>query len=352
MDRLNFAGWSPIRIHEAPGGEPQVDWMRAPPEVTRKPFFADGVQDAMQHPFHQAFRRQSSLDDLIGWARVSPGLQPSGIVFHVSRCGSTLVSQAFAALEDHVVLSEPPPLDDLLRADRRLPSLAPDRATDAVRAFASAWAQPAAPAHGTPPRHLVIKCDCWSTAHAARIADAWPDAPWLFLYRDPVEVLVSQLQQRGAYLIPGGPLGVDPAGIPFDEALRMGPEAYCARTLGAIYEAMLREFRPGRTLLLHYRQLPAAIADTIAPHFGMQPDASARERMRAACGVHAKNPLQPFEPDAERKRRAAPQRLHALAEQWIAPHYDALERLRAAQDGISRTAAERPGAPAPGATLP
>ncbi|NRD51390.1 sulfotransferase family protein, partial [Corallococcus exiguus] len=139
-----------------------------------------------------------------------------------------------------------------------------------------------------------------------------------FLYRDPVEVLVSQLQQRGAYLIPGGPLGVNPAGIPFDEALGMGPEAYCARTLGAIYEAMLREFRPGRTLLLHYRQLPAAIADTIAPHFGMQPDASARERMRAACGVHAKNPLQPFEPDAERKRRAAPQRLHALAEQWIA----------------------------------
>ncbi|NEK39786.1 sulfotransferase family protein, partial [Rhizobium leguminosarum] len=147
-------------------------------------------------------------------------------------------SQAFAALDGHVVLSEPPPLDDLLRADRRLPSLAPDRATDAVRAFASAWAQPAAPAHGTPPRHLVIKCDCWSTDHAARIADAWPEAPWLFLYRDPVEVLVSQLQQRGAYLIPGGPLGVNPAGIPFDEALGMGPEACCARTLGAIYEAM------------------------------------------------------------------------------------------------------------------
>ncbi len=352
MDRLNFTGWSPIRIHEQPGGGPQVDWMRAPPEVTRKPFFADGVQDALQHPFHQAFRRQTPLEDLLGWAEASPGLQPSGIVFHVSRCGSTLVSQAFAALDGHVVLSEPPPLDDLLRAERRLPSLAPARAVAAARAFAGAWAQPAAPAHGTPLRHLVIKCDCWATAHAARIAEAWPDAPWLFLYRDPVEVLVSQLQQRGAYLIPGGPLGVDPAGIPFDEALRMGPEAYCARSLGAIYEAMVREFRPGRTLLLNYRQLPAALADAIAPHFGLQPDALARERMRATSGMHAKNPAQPFEPDAERKRREAPQRLHALAQQWIAPHYDALERLRAAQDGIPRATGERPAAPAPGATLP
>jgi len=62
--------------------------------------------------------------------------------------------------------------------------------------------------------------------------------------------------------------------------------------------------------------------------------------------------LQPFEPDAERKRREAPQRLHALAEQWIAPHYDALERLRAAQDGLPRATGERPGVPAPGATPP
>ncbi|AVS71389.1 sulfotransferase family protein [Paracidovorax avenae] len=329
MDRLNFEGWSPIRLYREPGGELLVDWMRAPPEVTRTPFFADGVQNAMQWPFHQAFRRQTPLADLIGWAQVSPGLQPSGIIFHVSRCGSTLVTQAFAALDDHVALSEPPPLDDLLRAEHRLPGLDPAQALAAARAFASAWAQPSLPGHESRRSHLVIKCDCWDTALAGRIAEAWPGTPWLFLYRDPVEVLVSQMQQRAAYLIPGGPLGVNPAGIPFDEALHMGPEAYCARSLGSIYAAMVREFRPGRTLLLDYRQLPGAILDAIAPHFGMQPGAQATERMQATFGVHAKNPLHPFTPDAGRKHLEAPQRLRELAREWIAPHYDALERLRA-----------------------
>ncbi|MFD1840466.1 sulfotransferase family protein [Paracidovorax cattleyae] len=352
MDRMNFEGWSPIRIYREPGGELLVDWMRAPPEVTRTPFFADGVQNAMQWPFHQAFRRQTPLADLIDWAHTSPGLQPSGIVFHVSRCGSTLVTQAFAALEDHVALSEPPPLDDLLRAEHRLPGLDAAQALAAARAFASAWAQPSLPGHGSRRSHLVIKCDCWDTALAGRIAEAWPDTPWLFLYRDPVEVLVSQMQQRAAYLIPGGPLGVNPAGIPFDEALHMGPETYCARSLGSIYAAMVREFRPECTLLLDYRQLPEAISRAIALHFGMQPGAQAIERMQATFGVHAKNPSHPFAPDAGRKHHEAPQRLRALAQEWIAPHYDALERLRARQDGEARAAGHRPGALATGATLP
>ncbi|XDF33975.1 sulfotransferase family protein [Paracidovorax avenae] len=349
MDRLNFEGWSPIRIYREPGGELLVDWMRAPPEVTRTPFFADGVQNAMQWPFHQAFRRQTPLADLIGWAQASLGLQPSGIVFHVSRCGSTLVTQAFAALDDHVALSEPPPLDDLLRADHRLPGLDPAQALLATRAFASTWARPSPPGrHG----HLVIKCDCWATALAGRISEAWPDTPWLFLYRDPLEVLVSQMQQRAAYLIPGGPLGVNPAGIPFDEALRMGPEAYCARSLGSIYAAMVREFRPDRTLLIDYRQLPAAIPGDIAPHFGMQPGAQAIERMQATFGVHAKNPSHPFTPDAGRKHREAPQRLRELAQEWIAPHYDALERLRTGQDSGAAANSVEAGARAEGATLP
>ncbi|SFE04277.1 sulfotransferase family protein [Paracidovorax konjaci] len=330
MGGLNYEGWSPIRVYAGAGGEPLVDWMRAPPGVTRAPFFADGVQDALFHPFHQAFRRQTPLSDLLDWAEASPGLAPSGIVFHVSRCGSTLVAQAFAAIDGHVALSEAPLLDDLLRAQAMLPTLDAALAIPAARAVASAWAQPPRPGQLTGARHLVVKCDCWATGYAERIAQAWPDAPWLFLYRDPVEVLVSQLQQRAAYLIPGGPLGVDPAGIAFDDALRMGPEAYCARSLGGIYEAMVRQFRPERTLLLDYRQLPSAILSAVAPHFGMVPGPEAALQIESTFAVHAKHPNHPFAPDAQRKRQQASPRVLELAAQWIAPHYDTLEALRAA----------------------
>ncbi|SDC54417.1 hypothetical protein SAMN05192589_102404 [Paracidovorax valerianellae] len=337
MGRLNFEGWSPIRIDSGPGGEPLVDWMRASPEVTRTPFFADGVQEAMQRPFHQAMRRQTPLADLLDWAQTSPGLVPSGIVFHVSRCGSTLVTQAFAALQEHVTLSEAPLLDDLMRAEARLPTLDPALAVPAARAVASAWAQPSLPGHGVQRTHLVIKCDCWATAYADRIAQAWPETPWLFLFRDPVEVLMSQFQQRAAYLIPGGPLGVNPAGIAFEDALRMGLDTYRARSLGAIYEGMVQQFRPERTLLLNYRQWPSAILEKVAPHFGMALDAPAAAQVEATFGMHAKNPHNPFFPDAEQKHRQAPAQLRELAEQWIAPHYDALETLRT----MNGTAAQR-----------
>ncbi|MDA8454762.1 sulfotransferase family protein [Acidovorax sp. GBBC 3334] len=339
MGGVNFEGWSPIRVYAGAGGEPLVDWMRAPPGVTRTPFFADGVQDALFHPFHQAFRRQTPLSDLLEWAEASPGLAPSGIVFHVSRCGSTLVTQAFAAIDGHVTLSEAPLLDDLLRAETMRPTLDPALAIPAARAVAGAWAHPLRPGLGEPPRHLVIKCDCWATGYAERIAQAWPETPWLFLYRDPVEVLVSQLQQRAAYLIPGGPLGVNPVGIAFDDALAMGSEAYCARSLGGIYEAMVRQFRPERTLLLNYRQLPSAILAQIAPHFGIAPSPQAALQIESTFAVHAKHPNHPFAPDAQRKRQQASPRLRELAAQWIAPHYDALEALRVAAGNASVHAA-------------
>ncbi|GKS85150.1 sulfotransferase family protein [Acidovorax sp. SUPP1855] len=342
MGRLNFEGWSPIRIYPGAGGETLVDWMLAPTEVTRAPFFSDGVQDAMHHPFHQGFRRQTPLSDLLEWAQASPGLAPSGIVFHVSRCGSTLVTQAFAALDSHVTLSEPPLLDDLMRANALLPGMDRALAVPAARAVASAWSQPLRPGHGARRSHLVIKCDCWATGYADQIAQAWPDTPWLFLYRDPLEVLVSQWQQRAAYLIPGGPLGVNLAGIAFDDALQMGLEAYCARSLGALYETMVQQFRPERTLLLDYRQLPSAILTEVAPHFGMALDAAATEQAELTFAVHAKHPNHPFAPDAQRKHSQASPRLHELAMQWIDPHYRALEAMRAAAGKASMHAGGTP----------
>lgn len=48
-------------------------------------------------------------------AEVSPSMmEPSGLIFHIARCGSTLVSQLLKALPSLVVYSEPPVLNDVL----------------------------------------------------------------------------------------------------------------------------------------------------------------------------------------------------------------------------------------------
>ena len=52
------------------------------------------------------------MSDLLDQAAAEPGIDPTGFIFHLARCGSTLVSQMLAALPEHIVLSEAP-------ADRR-----------------------------------------------------------------------------------------------------------------------------------------------------------------------------------------------------------------------------------------
>src|SRR6266542_3419017 len=56
-----------------------------------------------------------------------PGLSPSGFIFHMSRCGSTLISQMLAALPQNIVISEAGPIDSLLRTNFHDPSFADDR---------------------------------------------------------------------------------------------------------------------------------------------------------------------------------------------------------------------------------
>src|SRR5450755_3500141 len=99
VQRMNpaaeFDGWVPMRVGWEQG-DPQVEWVRLGGERFIDPFFDDTIQRVLQHPFHQAFRRRTRLDEISEW-RGRPAIAPRGFIFHMSRCGSTLVSQVLAA---------------------------------------------------------------------------------------------------------------------------------------------------------------------------------------------------------------------------------------------------------------
>lgn len=110
-----WEGWLPIRVWR-PQGEWTIDWCRFGTQPLCEPFFCDSVDAALRRPFNLAFRRRSGMDALSNWQARSPGIAPTAFVFHASRCGSTLLAQVLAGFASHIVLSEPPPLDALLRA--------------------------------------------------------------------------------------------------------------------------------------------------------------------------------------------------------------------------------------------
>ena len=114
---LKLDGWIPIRVFWRHGqARPEVEWCRLGEAGFTDPFFESTVQRLMSHPFHHAFRRRTSIDALEEWRAQRPGLAPTGFIFHMSRCGSTLVSQMLAAVDRNVVLSEAAPIDWVLRA--------------------------------------------------------------------------------------------------------------------------------------------------------------------------------------------------------------------------------------------
>jgi len=104
--------WLPVEIGLATGA-PQVQWLYFGRKRLTESFFTESVRLVQRLPFNRLFRYRQSLADFVANARrVSP---PQGFIFHMSRCGSTLVSQMIAALPDALAVSEAPPLDTILQ---------------------------------------------------------------------------------------------------------------------------------------------------------------------------------------------------------------------------------------------
>jgi hypothetical protein len=299
----------PIRVHEC--DVPLVEWCWLDGLGFDEPFFVQTVERAFRRPFSLLFRRETSIDALEG---LPPGLEPSGFLFHGSRCGSTLVSRMLASAPQHLVLSEPLPVDQVLRA----------RAPEAQRAR---WLHGIVSALGRPrrggERAYVLKLDAWNACSLGLVRRAFPDVPWVFLFREPVQVLASHFRQRGAHMVPGA---LDPAlfGLDRDVIARMPPEEYCARVLAAIYRSAL-ENRHSRGLFIHYRDLPEAVFDRILDVFGLL-DCGEEElaRMRELAGLDAKNPNLRFARDGEATERGASPELRKAADRWVRPVYEEL----------------------------
>ncbi|GAA5120284.1 hypothetical protein JIN84_20565 [Luteolibacter yonseiensis] len=318
MSLPDLQGWLPVGITRHTS-EPLVDWCRMGSRRFTEPFFDHSVEAAMQEPFNLLFRHQLPLDSLIEWQERSPGPVPDGFIFHMSRCGSTLVSRMLAALPGHIVLSEPPPLDALLRTDLR-------GADDEIRiAWLRAWVGiMGRPRNGE--RGLFVKLDAWHVFDLPLLRRAFPDTPWIFLYRNPVEVMVSAIGNPGMHLVPGM-IGVTVPGIDPDEAMRMPQAEYIARVLAAVMLAGLEHLGPLGGKAINYDSLPEGVFSSIAPHFGLSLSPARMEAMKAVTAFHAKAPCFNFEPDSESKRNAAGGEVTALCAALLNPIYEQLRKL-------------------------
>jgi hypothetical protein len=321
----DFAGWVPIRLHWRPAGL-TVDWGYLGDLRFTDPFFAQTIGCCLRHPAHLLFRRETPVEALAELSEINSGLPPAGFIFHGSRCGSTLISQMLAALPENVVLSEASPIDGILRSHLRDPAITEEQRVLWLRGLLNALGQ----RRHEEEKSLFVKFDSWHALALPVIQRAFPSVPWIFVYREPVEVLMSHTRQIGAQMIPGV---LEPALFGWDAQAvsRMSPGEYGGRVLARIGESALEQARAGWGRLVNYRQLPGVVWPSLMRYWGAECPPQAPAAVARVCAFHAKNPKLPFADDTEAKHRAAPQEIRRLAEQWLDGVYQQLDAQRLAQ---------------------
>ncbi len=321
MQAERFAGWVPIRVYWEQNAA-FVDWGYVGEQRFTDPFFSDTIERCLRSPANMLFRHHTPIETLAEWCEARPGLSPKGFIFHMSRCGLTLVAQMLAALSRTVVISEAGPIDSVLRANFRDHTLTDDRRTAWLRWMVSALGQP----RKGDEKDLFIKFDCWDTMELGLIERAFPDVPWIFLYRNPVEVMASQAKRKSAHLVPGI---IEPGlfGLDANAALTFQPEEYSAMILARICEAALRHHKPGRSMLIDYNRLPGAVWRSVLDFFSIACTKDDRERLIHAAQFNSKNPAFHFQDDSAAKNQQASREMIQATDRWLAPVY---EELRAA----------------------
>jgi len=315
-------GWIPIRVY-CNDHRPFVDWCWIGTRRFTEPFFDHTIEAVLRLPFSTLFRPQTSIDMLHERYETNRGLEPQGFIFHMSRCGSTLVSQMLSSLPNTLMISEAGSIDSVLRLRFVDSALTPEDRAKILKWIVGILGQ----RRCGDEEHFFIKFDSWASLDLPSIHRAFPSVPWIFVFRNPIEVIVSQLAHRGAHMVPGA-IQPELFGMTIESVYQMRPEEYCSRVLASICQAVLdhHSICPGK--MINYRDLPEAVFDQIAPFFGLKLSETDRATMRRVMLRDAKNPDMGFSTDSHAKRDMATERARKSTDRWLSPVYDQLETLR------------------------
>jgi hypothetical protein len=306
----DLSGWTPVRISSDPDGC-QVEWRDYGKARLQDPFFQDTVQRYPDAP-----RKHTPLENLLA---IEPCWEPTALVFHQSRCGSTLVSQMLAALPEHVVISEAAPIDSLLKC---LAAQGLEMQRQGLRSVVQALT---APRTGQETR-CFLKLDPWHLLYFPLFRLAFPNAHCLFVYRHPLEVMVSQSRRRGMFLLPSA-VSPNIFGMDLLSAVQMEFEQYCSQVLATLYQAGIAAHQQG-CHLVEYGQLPNYVLNDLPLLWNEPWSSDQRAILERVCGRDAKNPTKVFESDRQSKLAQASAAQQAWSETLLEPLYHQLEALR------------------------
>jgi hypothetical protein len=315
---LNWLPVDAVLVNE----RPCVRWIEWPDASFAEPFFAQTVARALKDRAG-ARRLVTGIEALIQLEQLCDSVQPSGFIFHGSRCGSTWLANACRGLDGAIVISEAEIVEKIVS---RFFSYPDDRSAQSV--FNASLLRAALRALGQRRREteqkLFVKFSALSTLQFRWIKRIWPRVPGIFMFRDPLEVIASNVDNPPEWLdlesTPEQSTAV--TGLEPEAALQLDLDERCARALGRFYEAGAELAATG-ALLIDYDNLSAAELLRAIEFLGFTPSAGERDRIVNGSQFYSKDSsgVRKFEPDSSQKRSGATARMREVAELWATKPY-------------------------------
>jgi hypothetical protein len=296
---LRVLGWTPISFMADP--QPRLEWGDLRALRFDRPFFRRTLAAWRESgPPPTRWTGFDTLEALDG----QPSLDPSLIIAHPSRCGSTLLALQIGALDDCMIVSEPRILGDLLAYGIDQPAGYP-----AARILRQAVRALGRRRFGDE-THYVLKLSSAMAPFLHVFRRAFPQVPMVWLQRRPSDILESNIRAPGGWIRRDARSGDDLARI----VLRKLALAFLAA----------RTHVADDMLVLDYRDLPHAAWTQVLAHMGVAASDQELRRMRAVSLRHSQTG-EPFRP---RDHGEPPGWARTAVSQSLDPHYQALDHRR------------------------
>ena len=315
----DLKGWLPVDAVVVEG-RPGLLWMEMSGVSLAEPFFQQTVERAKNRD--QLF---TEFDALLQLERSFDSVEPTGFIFHSSRCGSTLVANACRAISGSIVLSEANAIDKLIA---RFITDSDGIKESLYSVFLRATVRALGQRRNGDEQHLIVKFACCSFAQFERISRIWPRVPWIFLYRDPIETIVSNLADVPPWLKDNDRrVLASITGVSTNAVAEMSLEELCARTIGSLY-TKAHSLANDNCLLLNYNQLSVPVISSVLSYFKVSPAAEELDTIARAGNMYSKDGTRTFVADTYAKQKLASDRVREAAAAWAIEPYRQLEQKR------------------------
>ncbi|MCG8416664.1 MAG: hypothetical protein MJE77_01820 [Proteobacteria bacterium] len=315
MNSQDLVGFLPFELQQVGVGQPRLIWCDFSGFPLTEPFFVRDVYRRLMMPGARLV--PTDLDTLLNVDKVLGGLEPCGFIFHVSHCGSTLLANMLRKGRRNLVFAEPNVLTEFLRmaaAGEEERGLALFRA--GVRALGQrrlSWEE-----------HLVIKFSSFTALYLPLINAVFPGVPKLFLFRHPIEVLVSNMNTPyQEWLFDEMVTGLEREVMTESSTVLEN----CAHGLRRTMQAFL-DHRDERSLFADYQQISPPLLARVLGHFRIPYDEVELAAMMEAIATDAKNPSRRFSEDPTGKQRSASRKVRRVAENLLEPLHRQLDGLK------------------------